>query len=242
MIKAMSNDNTHIDDIFSQPDLPSTQELMEYVDGNLDRQRSREIEMLMVDDPGINATVEAIEAVGTQAYQNTRNSLDHRLQQRLAQLETQTHAPKTSKEAKVISFLRPKSLVAMAAAVILLAIVGFYGFQNDPSMQDIANTHFTAQAPLTVRGAQQFLAISTSKAQLMAGDSFYQLGEYQKAIESYKNTIALNKVTRDEAEFKLAMSHLQLNQEKEAKDLLLTISGNKLHGYHQQAADALADL
>lgn len=157
-----------------------------------------------------------------------------------------------------------------AAAVLLLIVPVLLLLRNDVSGEKLADTYFSpyknqwvapdsdsslsAQAmehyenqnyALALPILEKMLGTDTAEAevQFYKGNSHLALKHTKDAIECFRKVLDMpsNKYTQ-EAEWYLALSYVQADNEKEAKKVLKEIVAKETHPYHKDAQELLKKL
>lgn len=260
----MSRNLSNINKIFSRSESPNPDELVDYVNQDLNDDKAREIEEAMVDDPFLSDAAEGIESIGTEDFSDLLAELNADIDARVDQPEgkeipfTPQATPVASPERKRTSGFR---IVAIAAAVVLICLVGFF------MLPSATNNHYQGIDPSTVvmagevqqeseferaaklyeekkfkQAALIFEKNTDAASVLMAGHSYFNLGDYKQAAEYFEAAIDLDNGTKEDAEYNLALCFIEEDKESEAKKLLGLIAGDAYHPFHSQAESVLADL
>jgi tetratricopeptide (TPR) repeat protein len=266
----MSQNNSHLNKIFSEKEEPSSEDLRVYLDGAQEGQVANRLEQAMEADPFLADAIEGIEEVGTGEFDAMVASLQSRLSKRIAvdpskSTEDNTIEFRPAVPAKQSATRRRSSAwyLSMAASLLLLMAVGYFALAPGNSPQDIANTHYqlysasgdrssTAsqlekagtlyQEGKFAEAAAIYDQIDGPTPTLLAGHAYYQTGKYDQAAERFESLIQLESNIREDAEYALAMTYLMREEVAEARGLLEGISKNRDHLYRANAKDALKDL
>ncbi|QHT69037.1 tetratricopeptide repeat protein [Rhodocytophaga rosea] len=178
----------------------------------------------------------------------------------------------TATEAKTISFnpTSKQMYYWAAAAVLLLMVPVFMLLRANESGEKLADSYFhahenqwvstdgdsslSAQAmehyeegkyAMALNIFEKMLGNNTAEAevQFYKGNSYLALKKTQEAIQSFEAVLTMpaNKYT-EEAEWYLALSYVQADDEKQAKKILKGIMDNENHPYHKEAQDLMKKL
>jgi tetratricopeptide (TPR) repeat protein len=175
-------------------------------------------------------------------------------------------------EAKTISFnpTSRQMYYWAAAAVLLLMVPVFMLLRNNESGEKLAGQYFhphenqwvstdgdsslSAQAMEHYEEGKYALALpilekmlgndtADAEVQFYKGNSHLALKHTKEAIQCFETVLGMpaNKYTQ-EAEWYLALSYVQADDEKQAKKILKGILENQKHPYHKEAQDLMKKL
>jgi TolA-binding protein len=146
------------------------------------------------------------------------------------------------------------------AAAILIIIAGYNSFTEVSPTKIYADVYVSYDLPATRSSAVSIpqterlysekkydsilqLQPNSTKEQLLLGLSAMQVGDYAKAIASFKGIVSGQNNYRDDAEFYLALSFLRNNQPVDARRIFQSIYNDTLHPYHGRITEkTLKDL
>ena len=226
-----------------------TQLLIRYLDGELDEQEATKLREQLENSPAWKEELESLQ-IARMAVQR------YGLKNDIARVRSEM-INSTDNTARVIPFYRRP--MSVAAAIILIALVSALYFYFGTSSQEFYATHFasytvgvtrgTSASPLTKAYEQkdykQVNALFAAQAQPRNEDYFFfalSLLEQNKARDAsvFFETILQEKSPdstgsyREEAEYYLSLTYIQLHQPKKAIPLFEKIRNDKFHHYHDK--------
>ena len=238
----MSRNLSNINKIFSRSESPGPDRLVDYVNQDMSEEEARKIEEAMVDDPFLSDAAEGIEAIGTEEFNDLLAELNADIDARVEQPEGK-EIPFTPEATPVAGTVSKRTsgfrITAIAAAIILLFVAGYFFVTSnegshyhgiDPSSivrsEHVQQDEFDRagklfEAKKFKEAAVIFEKISDAPSKLMAGHSYFNLGDYTQAATFFKEVIVMDKgINKVDAEYNLALCLVEQKQDLEARKLL----------------------